>query len=154
KAEVVDLKGAFVIPGLWDMHGHLSDPDLDLDTFPTLCVANGVTGVRDMFSEMPVIQRWRREMAEGRRVGPRIVAAGPIVDGPDPMFPGSLAVANEAQARAAVGEALQRGGEFVKVLSFLPRDAYFALAAEAKARGVPFAGHVPYAVSAAEASDA
>lgn len=35
------------------MHAHLTDPDMDLDTLPTLCIANGVTGVRDMFSEMP-----------------------------------------------------------------------------------------------------
>jgi imidazolonepropionase-like amidohydrolase len=51
--------------------------------------------------------------------------------------------------------ALKEGGsDFVKVYTLLPRDAYFAIAAEAKRRGMPFAGHVPDSVSAAEASDA
>ena len=44
-AQVIDGAGKFLIPGLWDMHMHLS-----LTTEPTLpaFIANGVTSVRDM----------------------------------------------------------------------------------------------------------
>lgn len=153
-ARTIDSRGRFVIPGLWDMHAHLTDPDMDLDTLPTLCIVNGVTGVRDMFSEMAVVARWRREMQEGRRVGPRLVAAGPAVDGPDSLYPGTLWVRDGPEGRAAVEAVRARGADFVKLLSFVPREAYFALAKEARARGVSFAGHVPYSVTAAEASDA
>jgi acetyl esterase/lipase len=83
---VIDGKGKFLIPGLWDMHVHLLwEPAIDT-LFP-LCIANGVTGVRDMHTHFPFeqIHRWQKEIEEGRRVGPRFVYAGPILDGPQPI---------------------------------------------------------------------
>ena len=80
-ARVVDCAGQFVIPGLWDMHVHLSfagEPAL-LDL-----VAAGVTGVRDMGGDVWQLDGWRREIAEGVRIGPTIVQAGPLLDGPKP----------------------------------------------------------------------
>src|SRR5258706_12042764 len=92
---VIDGKGKFLIPGLWDMHVHLLwEPAIDT-LFP-LCVANGVTGVRDMHTHFPFeqIHRWQKEVEEGKRVGPRFVYAGPTVDGPRPIWPGSIAAGN------------------------------------------------------------
>jgi hypothetical protein len=72
--------------------------------------------------------------------------------GPPP--PGAFAVANAAEARAAV-RILQRSGyNFIKVYNNLPRDGYFTIAEESRALNIPFAGHVPEAVSVGEASDA
>ena len=71
------------------------------------------------------------------------------------MFPDiSVAVGNEADARQIANSLRARGADFIKVYSLLPRDTYFAIADEANRQGIPFAGHVPDAVSAAEASDA
>jgi len=100
------------------------------------------------------IQEWRREIAEGKRPGPRIVAAGPFVDGPRPYWPGSIPAGTGDEAREAVRSVKKRGVDFVKVYSLLPREAFFALAEEAKLQGLSFAGHVPRAVTAAEASRA
>ena len=97
------------------------------------------------------------ETRDGDRelLGPCIVAAGPLVDGPEPTFPDlSIAVADEAEGRRAVVMLKRRGADFVKVYSLLPRAAYFAIADEAKQQGIPFAGHVPDSVNAGEASDA
>jgi imidazolonepropionase-like amidohydrolase len=148
--QVVDGTGKYLIPGLWDMHVH----EWDKNYFLPLFIANGITGVRDMFSPLPLIKQWREEVKAGTLVGPRIVAAGPIVDGPKPVWPGSIAVASEAEGVKAVNKVKQDGSDFVKVYSLLPRDAYFAIAAEAKRQGIAFAGHVPESVTAAEASDA
>ncbi len=148
-ARMIDARGKFLIPGLWDMHVHAWSAD-----FLRLLAANGVTGVRDMFGPIAQIQSWRRQTQEGKLIAPRFIAAGPIVDGPKPVWPGSLAVSNEAEARAAVRKIKNDGSEFVKVYSLLPRDAYFAIADEAKKQGLPFAGHVPSLVKASEASDA
>lgn len=151
-AQVVNAAGKFLIPGLWDMHMHLSS--LTELALPAL-VANGVTGVRDMGGDFNQTKRWRREIAEGARPGPRVVMAGPILDGPrDEEAQYRLTVATPAEGRQAVGSLRQRGADFVKVYHFLPRDVYFAIADEAKRQGVTFAGHVPNVVSAAEASDA
>jgi imidazolonepropionase-like amidohydrolase len=93
-------------------------------------------------------------MKEGTLIGPHFAAAGPIVDGPKPIWPGSIAVTNPEEGVAAVKKVKEGGSDFVKVYSLLPRDAYFAIAAEAKRQGMAFAGHVPNSVSAVEASDA
>ncbi len=147
-AEIVDGTGKFLIPGLWDMHVHIGAPEI----FFPLLVANGVTGVREMFTGIPIqtIREWRL-----RTSVPRIVAPG-FLDGPLMLQPppGAFAVANPAQARFAVRALAESGVDFLKVYNSIPRDAYFAIADEARAIGIPFAGHVPEAVSTGEASDA
>jgi imidazolonepropionase-like amidohydrolase len=148
-ARLVDGKGKFLIPGLWDMHVHI----INKEFFP-LCLANGVTGVRDMANVADTILKWRKQTADGSIRGPLIVAAGPIVDGAKPVWPFSLAAPDAAKARQAVRTLKKRGVDFVKVYSKLSRDAYQAVAGEARRQGLPFAGHVPLSVSAAEASNA
>jgi imidazolonepropionase-like amidohydrolase len=148
EALVVDATGKYLIPGLWDMHVHWY-----LKDYLPLFIANGVTGIRLMWG-MPIHQAWRNEMAKGRLIGPRLVIASPIIDGPKPIWRGSMAVADSVSARTAVREVKRDGADFVKVYSLLPRNAYLAIADEAKKQGLPFAGHVPHWVSVAEASDA
>lgn len=147
-AEIVDGTGKFLIPGLWDMHVHIAAPEI----FFPLLLANGITGVREMFTGIPIatIRQWRM-----RADVPRIFAAG-FLDGPLMVQPppGAFAVANPDQARFAVRALAQSGVDFLKVYNSIPRDAYFAIADEARAIGIPFAGHVPEAVSTGEASDA
>src|ERR1044072_8334737 len=147
-AQVVDATGKFLIPGLWDMHVHW----YLRDTF-TLFIANGVTGVRQMFGNSDLL-RWRDQIAKGSLLGRRMVVAIPIIDGPQPIWPNSIAVRNEDEGRKAVRRVKQWGADFVKVYALLPRDAYFVIADEAKQQGITFVGHVPNAVSPAEASDA
>ncbi len=147
-ATVVDAAGKFLIPGLWDMHVHW----YIRDTF-TLFIANGVTGVREMFGNSDLL-RWREDIAKGSLVGPRMIVASPIIDGPQPVWPNSIVARNEDEGRKAVRKVKQWGADFVKVYSLLPREAYFAIADEAKRQGISFAGHVPSSVSPAEASDA
>src|SRR6185369_6678393 len=97
---------------------------------------------------------WRKEIDSGTLLSPRMVIGSPIVDGPKPIWPGSIGVGSEAEARETVRRLKQAGADFIKVYSLLPREAYFAIADETKKQGLPFAGHVPQAVSAAEASNA
>jgi len=112
-----------------------------------------VTGVRQMFGGS-LHHEWKRKMKAGKLLGPRHVVASRIVDGPQPVWPGSIAVEDVQAGRQAVKTAISEEADFVKVYSLLPRDAYFAIVDEANKRGIPFAGHVPGSVSAAEASDA
>jgi imidazolonepropionase-like amidohydrolase len=152
-ARVVDGTGKFLIPGLWDMHVHWSEPIVSAAPYLGLFTANGVTGVRQMWG-FPCHFGWRKDIAAGTLVGPRMVLAGNIVDGPKPIWPGSIAVATEDEGRQAVRKTKEDGYDFVKVYSLLPRDAFLAIADEAKKQGLPFAGHVPNSVTAGEASDA
>jgi hypothetical protein len=83
-----------------------------------------------------------------------MIIGSPVVDGPTPMWDGSVSVADAPAGRQAVHTLKQRGYDFIKVYQFLPRAAYFAIADEAKKQNIVFGGHVPFSVSAAEASDA
>ena len=103
---------------------------------------------------MPMHHAWRQEIEQGTLLGPRLVIASPIVDGPHPIWHGSLAVGNAAEAREAVRTAKQAGADFIKIYTRLPRDAFFALVDETTKQGLRFAGHVPQSVSVVEASEA
>ncbi|MSV35093.1 MAG: hypothetical protein EXQ47_05775 [Bryobacterales bacterium] len=149
-AIVIDATGKFLIPGLWDMHAHVPVPQISLPLF----VANGVTGIREMYSGLPAasLRQWAT-LAEA----PRIAAPG-FIDGPL-MQSGAnridaMAVTSPEEARAAVITFASRGVDFLKIYNSVPRDAFFALAEEARAAGVAVVGHVPETVSPAEASAA
>ena len=85
---------------------------------------------------------------------PEIYLASAIVDGDPPIWPGSIVVKKPADARRTVDEIKSSGADFVKVYNHIPRDAYFAIADEAKQQHIPFEGHVPDAITAQEASAA
>ena len=148
EARVIDASGKFLIPGLWDMHVHWYERD-----YYSLFLANGVTGIRMMWG-MPAHHALRKEIEAGQFLGPRMVIASAIIDGPTPFWPGSISVHSPQDAKEAVDKEKQAGADFIKVYSLLPREPYFAIADEAKKLGIPFEGHVPMAVSAEEASDA
>ncbi len=156
-AQVIDATGKFLIPGLWDMHVHVLAEER-IDTFLQLFIANGVTGIRDMGTTEKGFARLaqlRKEIGDGTRTGPRIVAAGRILDGAKPAVPeNSIPFANETEARQAVRFLKQSGADFIKVYSGIPREQYFAIIDEAKKQNIPVAGHIPMEVTSFEASDA
>lgn len=156
-AHVIEAKGKFLIPGLWDMHVHALRKER-VDYFLPLFVANGVTGIRDIGTTadgFAALKQLRQEIAGGRRIGPRIIAAGRILDGARPVVPeNSIPFSNPTEAREAVRTLKQGRADFIKVYDGVPRDSYFAIVAEAKKLKLPFVGHVPAELSSTEASDA
>lgn len=149
-ARVVDGRGKFLIPGLWDMHVHTAI--IGGRELLSLYVANGVTGVRDMAGEWSTITAWRREIAAGTLTGPRIVASGPYLEGGDVPIPHILTRTPDEGA-AGVDSLIALGVDFVKVHGQLRPETFYAIARRARARGVAFGGHVSQAVGAANASD-
>jgi imidazolonepropionase-like amidohydrolase len=151
-AVIVDGTGKFLIPGLWDMHVHGAS-DARAPWSHLLFLANGVVGVRDM-SGPPDAHAWRATQTSNEDPSPTIYLGSPIIDGPNPVWPESIVVTDEAQGREAVEQQRERGADFIKVYSRLSRNAYFAIADEANKCNIPFEGHVPELVTAAEASGA
>jgi imidazolonepropionase-like amidohydrolase len=150
--KVIDGTGKFVIPGLWDMHSHFRNARRDLK----MDIANGVLGTRNMGGVAKEAFRLRDAIAHSWQLGPKIVACGPIIDGPgswsNPQFTISVTTADEA--RAAVVSLKQQGTDCIKVYDGLSRDSYFAILDEAKKQDLPVVGHLPSAISVREASDA
>ncbi len=150
-ARIVDGTGTFVIPGIWDMHTHITESSSWL--FP-MSVALGVTGLRDMGGPLDSLLAWKTRLGN-RDIAPRVIGAGPIILGaardPDPRV---VLVRDPATASAIVDSLTRRGVDFIKVHDWVPRDVYLALAAAAKARGTTIAGHLPVQVDVATAVQA
>lgn len=164
-AQVIDGRKRFVLPALWDMHAHVhaASPLLEMPLY----IAYGVTNVRDMQgcpqADDPFIacpedkRRWTAEAVAAERVGPRVVAStsfmanGPGILERVPGLPEFFGTATASDARAFVRHFAGRA-EAIKVYDRIPRDAYFALADEARTLGIDVVGHRPHAVSAIEAA--
>ena len=154
RGRVVDASGQYLLPGLWDMHTHVYfDGTASAGTrlILPLLVANGITGIRDMGSQLDSILRARAAVASHRLLGPRMVVSGPMLDGPKSPYKASIAIATPGDGRRAVAMLQAQGVDFIKIQSLVPREAYFAIAQAAQAAGLPFEGHVPDAVRATEA---
>ena len=167
-AAVVDAAGGFLIPGLWDMHVHsVANVALDMAVrsvaamdwhFP-LFLAWGVTGVRNMNDgtgdiTLELTNSVKRRLAAGELHGPRFLANGPSVDGDPPLGSNSAVVRTADEARAAVNKLVESGADFIKVYENLSREAYFAIMDQARGRGIPVDGHIPFRVTPEEAADA
>ncbi|HKE18746.1 MAG TPA: amidohydrolase family protein [Kofleriaceae bacterium] len=152
-SRVVDATGTFAIPGLADMHVHLVA--LGGEKGLARMAASGIATVRDMAAPIDDILRLR---ALANRPGsglPRVVAAGPKLEGPLPFrHPLVRSVASPEEARRAVADLAARGVDFIKIGDTLSPAAHAAIADEAGRRGLPFAGHLPAFVGAREASRA
>jgi len=156
-AKVLDATGKFLVPGLADMHLHLTgagEPTGSREFFLPLLVANGITTVRDMGGNVEYLKKLRDEIDSGKRLGPQIFFTGPYLDGDPPGYQPAIVVCNTSDARHAVAELKQEGVDFIKVQSRLSREAYFAIARESQTQQIRFVGHVPDTVSALEAAKA
>ncbi len=134
----IDLKGAFVSPGLVDMHVHLHDIK-ELSTN----LAYGVTMVRNLRG-FPAHLRWRDRVAKGDWLGATLVTASPSISGPD-SHALNTPVESPEQARATVREYHRRGFDLVKVYGGHSGQVLAALLDEAERVGIPVAKHAPHA---------
>ncbi|MXO74791.1 amidohydrolase family protein [Altererythrobacter aerius] len=138
---VVDGTGKYLIPGLWDMHGHVSD-----EASGPLYILNGVTGVRQIMGHS-LSYAWRHRKLEATPAMPRMYLGSTLVDGKPAHVPGSIEVSSIDEARQAVRTVKSSGAEFLKIYSKVPADAYEALIDEARKLDVRVEGHVPDSVS-------
>jgi len=149
-ATVLNGRGEFLIPGLWDMEVHLSW------TTPSalpLLVANGVTDVRDTGGDFREIEEWRAKVASGLINGPHILQVGPMLNGKS-FNPYQLATGNPEETRAVVRTLKFLGVDGLEIERRIARDSYFALVDQAKLEALPVGGHVPLSVSPEEVSNA
>ena len=147
--QVIDGRGKFLVPGLWDMHVHTDGENRVLH----FLLANGVTGVRDMAGDAAKLAEARRRITSGEATGPRLVFAGPMLEGPPSQADDwTWIIHSPEEARNAVDRLVELRVDFIKVHDGLARESYLAIAAASKERGISFVGHVPASMTPAEAS--
>jgi len=153
-AGTIDVRGKWIIPGLWDMHVHaLWHPDVFAPFFEQF-VEHGVVGVRDMGGDMSLLPVARGYLADTAIDGPTLVAAGPFIDGPEPINPGlSMPAADHGAGVAAARKAAGAGADFLKIYTLLPAPAVRGVFEEAGRLGLDVIGHLPADLPLDEAID-
>jgi imidazolonepropionase-like amidohydrolase len=145
---VIDARGATIIPGLWDMHGHTSQ----IEWAPAYLAA-GVTTVRDMGAEQAFITAFRDTIANGQGLGPRLLLAG-LVDGAGDGGFGATIAATPQEGRAIVDRYHAARFEQLKLYSLLQADVVSAIVARSHELGMTVTGHVPTALGITRAVEA
>lgn len=133
----VDAGGKFVIPGLVDMHVHLVPGNST-----ELCVAAGVTTVRDLGNYSEWVFGLREKIRRGELPGPRIFAVGEIIEGSIPCRRGFIRVTTPDEVRVAVRALLDRGADGIKLYQSTPAEIVSAAVDEAHRLGSWIAGHL------------
>lgn len=172
QTRVIHSRGRYLIPGLWDMHVHLSMGEASL--LPVF-LAQGVTAVRDLGGDFSAVRAWQQEIAAGTRIGPRIYTAGRILESPrfleilarlasalEPPFRDQLhairaeriPVGDADQAEQAVRELALQGVACIKFRSNTTAEIFSAIVAAANRVRLPVAGHSPQGISLSEAATA
>ena len=146
--DVINGTDKYLIPGLWDMHTHTWWAYEDF--FPLL-IANGVTGIREMFGDLETITKIRSEIKYGDLIGPKIYTSGPIVDGKFPTWDSSDIADTPEEGRKIVRKQKADGADFIKVYFSLEKEVYFAIIDEAKKQNISVCGHLPAKVTLEEA---
>jgi hypothetical protein len=160
----IDGDGRYLVPGFWDMHGHLSADSTDLSTILPLYILNGITGVREMWSDPPglvvdsvrgitMLQRLlelRADLDSSRVLGPRLLLTSAPLDGP--FGPDQLVhvVRSAPEARRVVEESVRRGVDAINVFSGLAPAAYAAAGVAAREANAGLVGLPPVAATFAE----
>jgi imidazolonepropionase-like amidohydrolase len=153
-ARVIEGRDKFLVPGFIEMHAHLSKTRASA---LGLFIVNGVTTVRDMGGDHEELLRWRQEIRTGKRIGPRMLIAGPYLESArnvermrrdppekriEPFERTRVPVGSPAEARRTVAELASRELDFLKIRTVQDRPTYLALNEAANAHGIPLVGHV------------
>lgn len=148
RGRVLDGSDKFLMPGLWDFHVHVFSAPGEEDFALPLYILSGVTGVRDAgaLRSLPEQQRIAAAIERGERVGPRLVLAGALIDGPPGSWPGQMVAASPDEGRQRVRESKAAGWGFIKSYSLLGEPTYLAIADEARRQRLPLYGHIPESV--------
>lgn len=153
-ARVIDGRGKFLVPGFIEMHAHLSKARASA---LGLFIANGVTTLRDTGGDHAELLRWRQDIRSGKRVGPRMLIAGPYLEAArnvermrrdppekrvEPFEKTRIPVGSPAEARRIVAELASREVDFLKIRTVQDQATYLALNEAANVHGIPLVGHV------------
>ncbi|MCX2744144.1 amidohydrolase family protein [Mangrovivirga sp. M17] len=155
---IIDAKGDFVMPGLWDNHVHFRGGDSLIEenkAILKLFLAHGVTTVRDAGGDItPAVLEWREKIKNGKMDGPRIYTPGPKLDGVDPAWAGSIKVKDSEDVAKALDSLKSIKVDYVKTYDgSLTREAYYKILEQAEEIGLKVTGHMPLSADVLQAEE-
>ncbi len=157
-AETIEGEGKYLMPGLWDNHVHFGGAEYidENEQLLPLYLAFGVTTVRDAAGDISLeVLKWRDEINEGKRIGPKILTSGPKIEGIESIWQGDLEVGTSEELDLALDSLEKLKVDFVKITDNTMKPELFLEAIEkATARGWSVSGHIPAALTLDQASKA
>jgi imidazolonepropionase-like amidohydrolase len=143
-AQVINGTGKMLLPGLWDMHQHLSADNAFFD------IAAGITTIRDLGNPIDELSKLNAHIERDEQVGPRIVLAG-LIDGPGPFQgPINVLASTPEEARKCVDRYADLGYVQIKIYSSVKPELVPVIIEEAHKRGLRVSGHVPAGMVASQ----
>ncbi len=156
-ARVIDCRGKFLIPGLWDAHMHITNNSALVPAMFPLLIVNGITHIRDAAAELnlilPIVAD-SRKASDSAGMAPEIFYIGPHLDGRQLSWSSSVSAETPENARLIIDSLIKAGVNQVKVYDLLPREVCLEVLSYARSKGMKVSCHVPLAMDAVEASDA
>lgn len=147
-ANTIDAAGRIVLPGLFDMHGHVDRWSGALN------ISTGITSVRDMGNDNAQLQAMLDETTDGKLLGPQVVPAGFLEGESQYSANGGFVIKDLQGAKDAIDWYAQRGYPQLKIYNSFPKDILKETVAYAHTRGMRVSGHVPAGLRAQQALDA
>ena len=139
-ARIIDGRGKYLLPGLADMHVHLSTSE----EFP-FYLGNGVLTLRDL-NGSPLTLAWRDSIARGEMVGPRLFVSGPLIAGSEIPWSNKVTPKTADEAKAVVLAQKAAGYDQIKIYDGISKEVFDAAIATARSLGMLSSGHIPAAV--------
>jgi len=159
---IIDGSGKFMIPGLWDAHVHFSYMEEVAPIMFDLFLAYGITSVRDTGGRIEFVKEWQDNANANPTTAPRVMIAGPLLDGMPNVYDGSdpghpllsvgLATVDDVNEQIELLDSI--GVDFLKSYEMLTPEQFTALTKLAREKGYKVTGHVPLSMDVMMASNA
>lgn len=162
KNTIVDGSDKFLMPGLWDAHVHFSYLEELAPSMLDLFLVNGITSVRDTGGEFEFVNKWRKKSLANPTTSPRVMMAGPLLDGNPNVYDGSdpghpelsVGLNTVEDVIKKVNELDGLGVDFLKAYEMLSPEQFKMITQLAKEKGLKVTGHVPLSMDVISASNA
>lgn len=160
--KIINGKGKYVIPGLWDAHVHFAYIEELAPRMFELFLAYGITSVRDTGGKIDFVSKWKKKALENPQNAPRVKIAGPLLDGMPNVYDGSSPMRPELSVGSATVEELEaqirslhaQGVDLLKAYEMLTPEQFKTVTKLGKELGLPVTGHVPLSMDVSTASNA
>lgn len=159
---IIDASGKFLVPGLWDAHVHFAYIEELAPSMFDLFLAYGITSVRDTGGKIDFVKKWKDLSLANPASAPRVMIAGPLLDGMPNVYNGStpqrpplsVGAGSVEEAVKIVDDLVAKGVDLIKAYEMLTPEQFEAVCARAKENGLKVTGHVPLSMDVASAAKA
>ncbi len=160
--KIIDGRGKYLIPGLWDTHVHFAYLETLAPSMFDLFLRYGVTSVRDTGGKVAFVKHWKDNAKTNPTKAPRVMMAGPLLDGAPNVYNGSsprlpelsVGMATVADVENEIAELLEADVDLLKAYEMLLPEQFLKIMELAKANGLKVTGHIPLSMDATSVSEA